>query len=138
METRQPGVQDFEARIQDLLAHKDYRGAAALKETMERETAVREAEQRTEGEQKERLGDRVPEASPATPQKQAQLDATTDGAEEDAATEAEQRRERELQEQTKEALDREDYTGAAALRQLAMLAAATEEAEQRQQREFQT
>ena len=86
LETRQLGIQDFQARIQDLLAHEDYTGAAALKETMERETAVREAEQRTDGEQKERLGDRVPEASIATPQKQAQLDATTDGAEGRAAT----------------------------------------------------
>ena len=90
--------------------------------------------QRTEGVQKERLGDRVPEASSATPQKQTQMDATTDGAEEVTATEAELLAERELQEQTKESPDRDVYAGAAARRQLAMLEAATEEAEQRQNR----
>ena len=88
---------------------------------------------RTKIVQNERLRDQLAEASPSTLQKHTQLDATTDGAEEVTATEAELLAERELQEQSKKAPDREVYAGAAAVRQLT-LEAATEEAEPRQKR----
>lgn len=56
LEARQLSKQELEARIKELLAREEYASATALKEAMEREAADREAEQRAEGEQKERPG----------------------------------------------------------------------------------
>lgn len=73
-------LQDFETWIQSFVACRDFKGAAALQGCMMWETNERKAVHRTEIVQEERLGEQVAEASPATPQKQTQLDATTDGA----------------------------------------------------------